>query len=164
VSQRRPNGRCIAVRRIRRSNLSFLDKRQPFAAAFLFARILGLSREFFLERRGASASRRTLPPIAEFADINLEFADRAAQCVAMHAKLTSGAALIALVLFEDRSDETLLEFPDRLRIENIAPVHLLYERFQLVFHMNLAFRLSRSQSAKSKLLLATRMRRSLSAP
>jgi hypothetical protein len=52
----------------------------------------------------------------------------------MHAQLSCGAALVALVLLEDGGNKALLELTNRLRIKNVAAVHVLYERQKLIFH------------------------------
>ena len=52
----------------------------------------------------------------------------------MHSQLAGGAALVAVVFLEHGSDEPPLEFLHRFGIQNVALVHLLHERFQLIFH------------------------------
>jgi hypothetical protein len=52
----------------------------------------------------------------------------------MHPQLACGAALIASVFRKHRRDKALLEFSYGFGIKNIAAVHLLNERFQLIFH------------------------------
>src|SRR5581483_4484103 len=61
-------------------------------------------------------------------------------------------------------DKALLELPDRLRIKNIAPVHLLYEGFQLIFHVSLAFRLLAARVQRCNLNLVMRRRGVLCPP
>lgn len=100
----------------------------------LNGRSSSLSSEFLLVGDGPGTARRTPAAIAELANVDLQFTDGAAQRVAMHPQLQGGAALIAFVLFEHRRDKPFFEFSDRFRIKNIAPVHLQYERFQLIFH------------------------------
>jgi len=46
----------------------------------------------------------------------------------VHAELPGGAALIALVLFENSRDKTALEFTYRFRVKDVAAVHVLHER------------------------------------
>ena len=93
-----------------------------------------LAGEFFLVGDGTGGARRTPAAIAELTNIEFEFSDSAAQGVAMHSELPRGAALVALVFFENSCDETLLEFSDRFGIKNVALIHLVYECFQLIFH------------------------------
>jgi hypothetical protein len=93
-----------------------------------------LACEFFLVGCRASASRRTPAAVPEFANIDLEFADGAAQGVAVHSQLPGSAALVAFVFLKDCRDEALFEFSDRFGIKDVALIHLVYECFQLIFH------------------------------
>src|ERR1700722_483209 len=52
----------------------------------------------------------------------------------MHPQLTGRAALVATVFLQHRKDEPLLEFPNRLGVQNIAFVHLQDECFELISH------------------------------
>lgn len=52
----------------------------------------------------------------------------------MHSQLARGPALVSIVFLEHREDESLLEFPYRFGIQNIAFVHLQDERFELISH------------------------------
>ena len=52
----------------------------------------------------------------------------------MHSQLTCGPALISIVFLQHGKDEPLLEFSDRLRVKNIAFVHLQDECFELISH------------------------------
>jgi len=72
---------------------------------------VALSDGFLFQGKRSSAARRALSPIAQLADIDLQFAQGAAERVAMHAQFACGAALIALVFLEDRQDKAFLEFP-----------------------------------------------------
>ncbi len=47
---------------------------------------------------------------------------------------TRCTALIALVFLQYGEDEPLLELADRLRIQNVAVVHLQNKRFELILH------------------------------
>ena len=58
----------------------------------------------------------------------------AAQSIAMHAQLTRGLALIAMVALQDVQYEPLLKFAYCLRIQNATFVHLSNESFELVLH------------------------------
>ncbi len=58
----------------------------------------------------------------------------AAKRIAVHAQFASCLALVAAILFEHGDNETLFEFPNRFRVENVAFVHLQNECFQLIFH------------------------------
>jgi len=86
-----------------------------------------LSRHLFVERPRAGAARRTASALAEFADVDLQFINRAAQGVAVHAELPGGAALVAFILFEDGCNKTALKLTYRFGIENVAAVHVLHE-------------------------------------
>jgi hypothetical protein len=90
--------------------------------------------DFLLVSRRTRASRRALGAVTELADVDLQFIHGAAECVAVHPKLARSAALIAIVLLKDSRDEPTLEFADCFRIKNITAIHLLYERFKLIFH------------------------------
>jgi hypothetical protein len=70
---------------------------------------------------------RTASTVAEFANIDLQFVNGAAQSIAVHSQLPGSAALIALVLFENGSDETSLKLTYRFRIKNVAAIHVLHE-------------------------------------
>ena len=102
----------------------FLKSSYPFAVEEAF-----LTRKSLLVSCNAHAARWTLPAVTEFADINLQLSDGAAQSIAVHSQLARCAALIPLVLFEHSRNKALFEFSDRFGIENVALVHLLYERF-----------------------------------
>ena len=80
------------------------------------------------------AAWRPLNAIAQLAYINLQFRKGAAQGIAVHAQLASGAALVAFILLEDSDYEPLFEFANRLGVENIALIHLHDQCFQLIFH------------------------------
>jgi hypothetical protein len=78
--------------------------------------------------------RRALGSIAQLADIDLEFVDGPAQCVAMHSKLARGSALVALILLKNGEDKALLKFAHAFGVKDVAFVHLQDECFQLIFH------------------------------
>ena len=61
-----------------------------------------LARHFLLVRGRTSGSWRPLATIAELADVDFEFVHRAAESVAVHPQLPRCAALVALVLLQDR--------------------------------------------------------------
>jgi hypothetical protein len=67
-------------------------------------------------------------------DVNLQLRDGAAQSIAVHTKLARGAALVSFVFLKYRQDKALLEFAHRLRVQNIAFVHLHNQGFQLISH------------------------------
>ncbi len=95
-----------------------------------FRRILTVARTWDLaslssvQSDGAGAARRTFRIGAHGTNVNFEFLHSAAERVAVHTHLAGGFALVAVVLFEDGHDETLLEFAHGLGIKNIASVHL----------------------------------------
>jgi hypothetical protein len=101
---------------------------------FLFEAGARSAGEFLLIRCRTSGSRRPLAAITKLTDVYLQFVNRAAESVAVHSELPRRATLIALILLKDSRDESALEFADRFRIKNITAIHLLYERFKLIFH------------------------------
>ena len=64
-----------------------------------------LPRHLLLVARHACAPRRALPAITEPTHINLQLAQGSAQSVSVHSQLPRRAALVALVLFENRGDK-----------------------------------------------------------
>src|SRR5260221_5642287 len=82
-----------------------------------------------LQTDGPRTAGRTLRAFAQRADVNLQFLHGSAERVAVHTQFARCLALVAPVLFEDRDDEPLLEFADRLRVENVAANHLQNDRF-----------------------------------
>jgi len=52
----------------------------------------------------------------------------------MHSQFTCCPALISIVFLQHGKDEPLLEFADRLRVQNITLVHLQDECFELISH------------------------------
>jgi hypothetical protein len=52
----------------------------------------------------------------------------------MHAQLARRPALIPFVFLKNSKNKTLLEFANRLGVQNIALVHLRDECFELVSH------------------------------
>ena len=95
---------------------------------------LRLTSDFFVVRQRTRGARRTFTAVAELADVNLQFINRAAEGIAVHAELPRSAALISFVFFEHGRNETPLELTDRFGIKNIAAIHLLHECFELIFH------------------------------
>jgi hypothetical protein len=93
-----------------------------------------LAHGLLLHRDWARAARRALGAIAQLADVNFQFADGAAEGVAVHAQFARGAALVALVFLKDGKNEALLEFAHAFGVEDVAFVHLQNECFQLIFH------------------------------
>jgi hypothetical protein len=59
----------------------------------------------------------------------------------VHAQDPRGLALIAVVFLEHGDDETFLELPHCLGVENVAFVHLQDQGFQLIFHRGLVLAL-----------------------
>ena len=93
-----------------------------------------LPYDLFFQGDGAGATGRTLDAVAELANIDLQFADGAAQSIAVHAQFSCGSALVAFILLENCQDEAFLELPNSFGIKNIAAVHLQDKCFQLIFH------------------------------
>lgn len=80
------------------------------------------------------AARRTLSPVPQLTDINSQLGKGSAERVAMHPQFSRGTALVAFILLQHGQDEALFELAHRLGVQNVALVHLHYERFQLIFH------------------------------
>lgn len=93
-----------------------------------------LPRHLLLHSQRAGTTWWTARTIAQLPHINLELGDGAAEGVAVHAQFAGGAALVAFVFLQDGKDELLLEFADRLGIQDVAFVHLHDQSFQLIFH------------------------------
>jgi len=93
-----------------------------------------LADDFLFQRYRAGAAGWALYAVAELADVNLQFADSAAESVAVHSKFAGGAALVTFIFFEHSQNETLFEFSHAFGIKNVAAVHLQDECFQLIFH------------------------------
>src|SRR5579862_2955501 len=91
-----------------------------------------LADDLLFESDGAGAARGTFDAVAELADVNLQFGDRTAEGVAVHAQFASGAALVALVFLQDGQDETLLKFTHAFGIKNVAAIHLQDKCFELI--------------------------------
>src|SRR6185312_2964228 len=70
------------------------------------------------------AAGRTAHPIADGRGVQIEFSQRAAERVAVHAEFFGSFALIALVVREDLEDVALLELANSIRIGNSGAVHL----------------------------------------
>ena len=92
-----------------------------------------LSRLFLFQLNGMRAARRTLRSSPHGTNVDLEFLHGPAQGVAVHSQLPGCLALIAPIFLEIGHDETLLEFANRFRVEDVAVVHLKDECFQLIF-------------------------------
>ena len=95
---------------------------------------LGLSHQLLFRRDRANAARRPLYPIPQLANINLQFRDRAAEGVTVHAQFSGRPALVAFVLLENGEDKSFFKFAHSFGVKNIASVHLQDQRFQLIFH------------------------------
>jgi len=93
-----------------------------------------LADELLFHRHRPGTPGRPLDAIAQLPDINLQFADRAAERVAVHPQFPRGTALIALVFLQNGKDETFFELAHTLRVKDVAAVHLQDECFQLIFH------------------------------
>jgi hypothetical protein len=93
-----------------------------------------LADDLFFQGDGAGTAGWTLDAIAELTDINLQFADGAAESVAVHAQFAGGATLIAFVFLQNCQDKAFLKLAHSLGIKNITSVHLQNKRFQLIFH------------------------------
>jgi hypothetical protein len=66
--------------------------------------------------------------------IELVLADLAAQGIAVNAKDSGGAGLVAVGAVQDAPDEAFLEFPDGFIKKYSALHHLIDKPFQLIFH------------------------------
>lgn len=93
-----------------------------------------LAHNPLLERDRASAPGWSLHTIPQLPHIDLQLINCTAEGIAVHAQLAGGAALVSFVFLENSEDEPLLELPHALRVEDVAPVHLQDECFQLIFH------------------------------
>src|SRR5215471_11243487 len=58
--------------------------------------------------------------IAELANIQFQFSNGSAQRIAVHAQFARRLALVAFVLLKNVDDEALLEFTNRLRVQDAA--------------------------------------------
>src|SRR5208282_578283 len=103
-----------------------------------------LASLFLVQDDGTRAAGRAFGAGAQRTNINLELLHGSAERVPVHAQLSSGFALIAPVFFEHGYDEALLKLTNRLRIEDVAFVHLKNECFQLIFHLLPRFRTFRT--------------------
>ncbi len=93
-----------------------------------------LPRCFSLHGDIVSTAGRATSPIAEAFGVEFELRDRAAQSVAVHAKLARGLALITIAVLQDRKNEFLLEFANGFGVSDAASIHLYDKCFQLIFH------------------------------
>jgi hypothetical protein len=82
----------------------------------------------------AGAAGGALAAVPKLTHIDFKFMDRAAQGVAVHAELTGCPALVTFVFLKHSKDESLLEFANSLRVEDVALVHLHDEGFELISH------------------------------
>lgn len=57
----------------------------------------------------------------------------------MHAQLTGGLALVAIVFLKNSADKSFFEFTYRFAIKNSAFMHLLNKSFELVLHLSASF-------------------------
>ena len=62
---------------------------------------MGLTDNLFFQGDGASTAGWALDAVTQLADVNLQFADGAAESIAMHPQFASGAALVAFVFLEN---------------------------------------------------------------
>jgi hypothetical protein len=98
------------------------------------AKPVASARGSFVKGQRPGALRRAPGAVADVLHVEIQFGNRAAECVAVHAQLARRLALIALVFLQHRKYEAFLELPNRLGVEYPALVHLCYQGFQLVFH------------------------------
>jgi len=68
------------------------------------------------KRARTLAHRRTPHAIANLRRVHIQLGERAAQRIAMHAKLFGSLALIALVVGQNFKDVAPLELPNSLRV------------------------------------------------
>lgn len=120
--QAAPNGLPLFLRTNRRFVWTGLNKktgrrREESAGDFLFVSCR------------TCGARRTPSTVAEVSNFDVQFLNRAAEGIAMHAQLPRGPALIAFVFFQHYRDKPALKFAHGLGIKNIAAVHLLYQCF-----------------------------------
>ena len=93
-----------------------------------------LSRRALVVGRGSYTTGRTTCSRPKRPHVEIQFRNRPAQCITVHAQLPCRLTLIALVLLKHGQNELLLELAYCFRIKNAALMHLKYECFQLVFH------------------------------
>ena len=91
----------------------------------------------FVQNGGTLAARRPLQAVANLFGIELQFCDRAAKRVAVHAELTSCFALVSPVMRQNLKNEAPLKLTHCLVVMNAAGVHLRHKTIQLTFHENL---------------------------
>src|SRR5580658_3330408 len=99
-----------------------------------------LSNLFSFHRGGTRAPRRTLGAGAQRTNIDSKLLHGPAQRVPVHTQLPRCLALIAAVFLEHGHNKILLELADRFGVEDVAPVHLKNECFQLIFQLLPRFR------------------------
>jgi len=83
------------------------------------------------QRQCALAHNRTAHAAADLRGVHLQLGERAAKCVAVHAKLRGRLALIALVVGQHLKNVALLKLLDCVGISNAGSVHLRYQGVQL---------------------------------
>jgi len=93
-----------------------------------------LPRDLPFESCRTSGPGRAASAVAKQPHIYFQLINRAAQSIAVHPELTRRAALVAFVLLQDGRNKTAFKFAYRFGIKDIAAVHLLYQRFKLIFH------------------------------
>lgn len=88
-------------------------------------------------RQGARpfAHRRAPQAIADLRGAHVQFGQRAAQRVAVHAKLFGRLALVALVAGQNFKNVAPLELPDRLRVRDSSTVHLRDQAVQFALQI-----------------------------
>ena len=79
--------------------------------------------------RGTNRARRAAHAFADLSRIETKLSERAAECVAMHAKFFRGFALVATMTREDLEDITLFELAHSVRVRDAGGEHLKDEAF-----------------------------------
>jgi hypothetical protein len=118
---------CYAATRVEDSNTRLPGGQGKYGEIFL-------ADDFLFQRDRTSTPRGALDAVTELANVDLQFADGAAERVTVHAQFARGTALVSLVFLEHRQNEALFEFAHAFGVKNVALVHLQNKCFQLVFH------------------------------
>jgi len=111
-----------------------VEVKAAYSSCLLFWLMHELPRDLPVVSCGASGPGRAASAVAKQPHIYFQLINGAAQGVAVHPELTRRAALIAFVLLQDCRNKTAFKFAYRFGIKDIAAVHLLYQRFKLIFH------------------------------
>jgi hypothetical protein len=111
-----------------------VEVKAAYSSCLLFCLMRELPRDLSVVSCRASWPGRAASAVAKQPHIYFQLINRAAQGVAVHPELTRRATLIAFVLLQDCGNKTALKFAYRFGIKDIAAVHLLYQRFKLIFH------------------------------